>query len=511
MAPANSSAATALARNGPDAKPSAAEARAQTAADAKTAAADTIRADICVIGAGSGGLAVAAAAAALGQRVVLIEKHKMGGDSLNYGCVPSKALIAAARRAHQMRTADRFGISPVHPAVDHRAVHDHVQDVIASIAPNDSVDRFAGLGVRVILGAARFIDKATVEAGDARIRARRFVIATGSSPAVPPIAGLDSAPFFTNETIFDYTRRIDRLIVIGGGPIGLELAQALLRLGSAVTVIEEATALGREDPELAAIALRNLRADGIDIREGAKVLRVEATGEGIRVAIDWNGAETSCGGTHLLLAAGRRPNIADLNLSAAGIKTGPKGIIVGKGLKTSNRRVYAIGDVAGGAQSTHGADYQAGIVVRRALFRLRSTADEAVVPRVVFVDPELAWVGLSEDEARAARGRLNVLRSAFSENDRARAERTTEGHIKVITDKDGAILGAGIVGPQAAELIQLWALAISQKLNIKAMSEWVAAYPTLSDVSRRAALQGYVAKAGNPMVRFVVRLLGRFG
>ncbi|HXF55778.1 MAG TPA: FAD-dependent oxidoreductase, partial [Hyphomicrobiaceae bacterium] len=223
---------------------------------------ERISVDLCVIGAGSGGLSVAAAAAAFGRSVVLIEKHKMGGDCLNYGCVPSKALIAAANRAHAMRTSARFGIAPVEPAVDFRRVHDHVQQVIAAIAPNDSVERFMGLGVRVIPAAARFLDGSTVAAGEHRITARRFVIATGSSPLVPPIPGLDQVPYFTNETIFDNAERPEHLIVIGGGPIGLEMAQAYARLGSRVTVLEAAKALGRDDPELSAVVLKALAEEG---------------------------------------------------------------------------------------------------------------------------------------------------------------------------------------------------------------------------------------------------------
>ena len=322
--------------------------------------------DFCVIGAGSGGLSVAAAAAAFGQRVVLIEKHKMGGDCLNYGCVPSKALLAAGKRAHLMRNAAAFGIAPVNPLVDPRAVHDHVHDVIAAIAPNDSVERFTGLGVKVITAAARFVDGETVEAGEYRIKARRFVIATGSAPIVPPIAGLKDVPYFTNETIFDNAKRLAHLIIIGGGPIGLELAQAHRRLGSEVTVVEGLKALGKDDPELAAVVLKHLRDEGIDIREGAFVDSV-AGGDGkVVVKVKVGDAFEVIEGTHLLVAAGRRPNIADLGLEAAGIKSDKKGVTVDAGLRTSNKRVFAIGDVAGGLQFTHVANDHAGIVIRRA-------------------------------------------------------------------------------------------------------------------------------------------------
>ncbi len=485
-------------------------------ADAATRSSQAVvEADICVIGAGSGGLAVASAAAAVGQRVVLVEKHQMGGGSLNYGCVPSKALLAAARRAHEMRTAQPFGIASVHPAIDHAAVRDHVHGVIQAVAPNDALERYTAMGVKVIQAAARFIDKGLVEAGDVRIKARRFVIATGSSPIVPDIPGLDGVPFFTNETIFDNARRLDRLVVIGGGARALELALAHYRLGASVAVLGPETALAEEDPELAAIALRALRAEGLDIREGITVDRVEPARQGIRVTItadrDGDGVGGTLDATHLLIAGDRRANVSELNLAAAGIRTGPRGIAVNSALRTSNRRVYAIGDVTGLTRQSHAADYHASVFLKRVLFRLRATESAHLVPRVTFTDPEIAWVGLSEAQARTSHKTVRVLRWPYAENDRAQAERTTEGHIKVLTDDSGLILGAGIVGAQASELIQVWALAVTQKLSIKAMTEWVAPYPTLSDVNRRVALRSYAAAAGSPFVRWAVRFLGRFG
>lgn len=470
-----------------------------------------LEADLCVIGAGSGGLSVAAAAAQLGVDVILIEKHKMGGDCLNYGCVPSKALIAAARRAQDMRTAAPFGIRPVVPAVDPSAVHDHVKGVIAAIAPNDSVERFTGLGVRVIQSAARFIDKSTVMAGDNRITARRFVIATGSSPAIPPIPGLDGVPYFTNETIFDNKTPITHLIVIGGGPIGMELAQAHRRLGADVTVVEGMKALAKDDAELTAVALKHLRAEGVVIRENCRVERVEGTLGRIRVAVTANGEPAFVDGSHLLVAAGRKPNVADLGLDAAGIKFDGKGIAVSSGLRTSNRRVYAIGDVTGGLQFTHVANYHAGIIIRRTLFRLPAKVKTGHIPWVTYTDPEIANVGLTEEAARKTHRKVNIYRWPYHENDRAQAERATEGLVKVVTDSSGKILGAGIVGAHAGELIQMWSLAISQGMNIKAMTEWISPYPTLSEISKRAAFGIYAGKAANPGVRKLISWLRIFG
>lgn len=478
-----------------------------------SAAIEVIAPDLCVIGAGSGGLSVAAAAAAFGRSVVLIEKHKMGGDCLNYGCVPSKALIAAGRRAHFMRTSDAFGIMPVEPVVDFAAVNRHVHSVIGAIAPNDSVERFQGLGVRVIQAAARFIDAGTVQAGDHRIIARRFVIATGSSPMVPPIPGLDQVAYLTNETLFDNAVRPDHLIVIGGGPIGMEMAQAHHRLGSRVTVIEGAKALGKDDPEMTSLLLDLIKAEGVDVREGTLVERVEPLMQGVRVHVKSSGGVSAnyVDGSHLLIAAGRRPNIADLNLAAAGIKSSKSGIDVDRGLRTTNKKVFAIGDVAGGLQFTHVANYHAGIVIRRALFRIPASVSTRHIPWVTYTEPELAQVGLSEPQALAQNMKIQVLRWPFHENDRAQAERETAGHVKVVTDPKGRILGATILGAHAGELIQMWALAIAQGLNIKAMTSWVSPYPTLSEVNKRVAYRFYVDKAGNPLLRRIIGWLAKLG
>ena len=469
--------------------------------------------DLCIIGGGSGGLSVAAAAAQLGVSVVLIEKHKMGGDCLNYGCVPSKALIAAGKRAHAMRSAKPFGIQATNPIINYKDVHDHVHDVIAAIEPNDSIERFTGLGVRVIQAPARFYDKDTVTAGDFEIKARRFVIATGSAPAVPSIPGLERAGYFTNETLFDNAVKLDHLIVVGGGPIGMEMAQAHARLGSRVTVLEALKALGKDDPEVAEVALKALRAEGLDIREGARVERIERNegGAGVKVLVQ-TGAETEViEGSHILIATGRKPNLQDLNLDAAGIKHDRRGIKVNRGLLTSNRRVFAIGDVVGGLQFTHVANYHAGIVIRRALFRLPAKVREDHIPWVTYVAPELAHVGLTEDDARKRHRKIGVFRWPYHENDRAQAERKTEGFVKVVTAKNGLILGASIVGESAGELIQMWSLAISQRMNIKAMTEWVSPYPTLSEINKRAAYGYFLPKLASTLVRSTVGWLARFG
>lgn len=465
---------------------------------------ERIDTDILVLGAGSGGLSVAAGAVQMGARVVLLEGAEMGGDCLNHGCVPSKALIAAGKTAHGMRHAAAFGIANAEPQVDYAAAMGHVRDVIETIAPVDSQDRFEGLGVRVIRHYGRFVSDRAVEAGPYRIIARRIVIATGSSPAVPPIPGLESVPYLTNESLWDLRARPDHLLIIGGGPIGIEMAQAHRRLGSRVTVLEGARALGREDPEAAAVVLTQLRAEGVEVVEGTKVEAVSAEG-GVTVTVAGGRSYT---GSHLLVAVGRRVNMDGLDLDKAGIETTRTGIRVDDSLKTTNRRVYAIGDAAGGMQFTHLAGYHAGIVVRSAVLGLPARAKTAHIPRTTYTAPELAQVGLTEAEARAEHGnRLTVARFDVGENDRAIAGRQRAGFIKVMVVR-GRPVGATIVGTQAGELIALWSLAIANGLKMSAISAMVAPYPTIAEVNKRAAGAYFSPKLfESDLVKRVVRLV----
>jgi pyruvate/2-oxoglutarate dehydrogenase complex dihydrolipoamide dehydrogenase (E3) component len=472
---------------------------------------EVLQPDLCVIGAGSGGLSVAAAAAQFGVPVVLIEKGRMGGDCLNYGCVPSKSLLAAAKRADAVRTASAFGVDVIEAQLDHRGIHDHVHGVIASIAPNDSVERFTGLGVRVIQAKASFLDKNTVEAGRVLVRARRFVIATGSSPAIPPIPGLDEIPYFTNETIFDISERMQHLIVLGGGPIGMELAQAHRMLGAHVTIIDAGDFLAREDPEAVAVITRRMEEGQVMLRSGVRVERVERAVQGLAVHLQMNGDTEIIKGTHLLVATGRTPNFKALGLDRAGIKHSDAGIKVNEQLKTSNRRVYAIGDAVGGPQFTHLANHHAGIVIRNALFRLRPKASAAVIPRVTYTEPELAQVGMTEAEAKKRYRRLRILRWPFTENDRAQCERDTEGFIKVVTRPNGRILGCTIVGPHAGELIQIWVVAMTKGMKVGEMMNFVLPYPTFSEVSKRVALTYYQGTVTKRWLRAIISFLRKFG
>lgn len=469
-----------------------------------------IAADICVIGAGSGGLSVAAGASQMGAKTVVIEKGKMGGDCLNYGCVPSKALLAAAHAAEAVRGAPRFGVEAGDPVIDSAGVYGHVHGAIAAIAPVDSAERFEGLGVTVLRTAARFTGPQEVEAGGDTVRARRFVIATGSSPFVPPVPGLADTPFFTNETIFDAGAMPDHLVILGGGPIGVEMAQAHRHLGARVTLLQRDTILPKDDPELVAVVRDRLIADGIDLREGAEVTAVEAAPGGVRVRLADGG---TIDGSHLLVAAGRRPTVTGLDLEAAGVAYSAHGITVDSRLRTTNRKIFAVGDVTGGYQFTHMAGYHAGIVIRNALFRLPARVDTRAVPWVTYSRPELAQVGLTEAAARRteAAADLRILRWPYAENDRAQAEGTTDGLIKVVVTKKGQILGAGIAGPHAGETIHTWVLAISQKLKIGAVASMIAPYPTLGEVSKRAAGSFYTATLFGPRTRKLVRFLAKFG
>jgi pyruvate/2-oxoglutarate dehydrogenase complex dihydrolipoamide dehydrogenase (E3) component len=467
-----------------------------------------IKTDLLVIGAGSGGLSVAAGAVQMGASVVLLEGHKMGGDCLNFGCVPSKALIASGKAAYAQSHAAQYGVANVTPDVDYAAAKDHVAGVIAQIEPVDSQERFEGLGVRVIREYGAFISPRQVTAGDHLITARRVIIATGSSPFVPPIPGLDTVPYETNETIFELREKPGHLLVIGGGPIGMEMAQAHRRLGCEVTVIEGAKVLGQDDPELAQVVTQQFKAEGIGIEESAMASEIRGKAGAIEV-------EAKDGrvfkGTHLLMAVGRKANTDRLNLDAAGIETTKRGIKVDASMRTTNRRVYAIGDVAGGLQFTHMAGYHAGLIIRQALLGLPAKERTDHVPWATYTDPEIAHVGLTEEAARKEHGgNLDVVRFPYSHNDRAIAERKTDGLIKVMVVR-GRPVGASIAGAQAGELINLWAFILANGFKMKHVANMVAPYPTLGEINKRVAGAYFSPKLfDSPMVKRVVGVVQRW-
>jgi pyruvate/2-oxoglutarate dehydrogenase complex dihydrolipoamide dehydrogenase (E3) component len=472
---------------------------------------DPLTVDVCVIGAGSGGLTVAAGAARMGAAVALVEKGDMGGECLNTGCVPSKALLAAAARAQDVREAGPFGVQAPEPQVDWPVVQEHVRQVIETIAPNDSQERFEDMGVTVIRATGRFVDRHTLVAGKQRVRAKYFVLATGSAPAVPEIPGLDGVDYWTNETIFTNAAPIGHLLVIGGGPVGLEVAQAHRRLGAAVTVLETGHCLSREDAEMAAVVLTRLRSEGVVIHEQAKLLRVGGADNSVSVHFETAAGPQHVDGSHLLVATGRRPNVEDLGLEAAGVRSSPAGVETDTRLRTSNRRIYAVGDVTGPYRFTHAAAYQAGIVIRNMLFRWPARVDYTAMPWAVFTDPELAHVGLSEAEARKNGLKFKVRRWEFADNDRAVAERRTDGGIKVVVSAKGRVLGATIVGAEAGELIAPWALAVRQRLNIGVMASLVLPYPTRAEAGKRAAGSHFEPMLYSTRTRRLVRLLLRLG
>ncbi len=459
--------------------------------------------DLCVIGAGSAGLSIAAGASQLGARVVLVERGTMGGDCLNYGCVPSKSLLAAAHHAVAWREAAGFGLTQAPPTVDFPAVMRAVRGTIAAIQPNDSQQRFEGLGVTVIRAEARFLGPDRLVAGGRELRARRFVIATGARALVPPIPGLEQVPYLTNETLWDLETLPGHLLILGGGPIGCELAQAFARLGSQVTLVEMGRLLPKDDPEAADLVRRALLAEGVTLLEGARAVGVEP---GPVVLAEQAGRTLRLAGSHLLLALGRRVDHSALDLDKAGVSTEKGRLVLDRGLRTSNRRIYAAGDAAGGLQFTHLAGAHAGVVVKRALFRLPARADRLVVPWVTYCDPELAQVGLTEEQA-AAEGPVRIYRWPFHDNDRARAEQATHGFVKLVCDRRGRLKGATLVGRGAGELLGPWCLAVAGKVSLGALAGQVLPYPTRAEAGKRAAGSAFTGRLFSPRVRRLVRLL----
>jgi pyruvate/2-oxoglutarate dehydrogenase complex dihydrolipoamide dehydrogenase (E3) component len=405
-----------------------------------------------------------------------------------------------------MRTAGAFGVKSWEPEIDFAAVMDHVRGVIEAIAPHDSQQRFEKLGVTVLRESAAFVGERRLTAGNHDIQAKHFVIATGSAPLVPEMSGLADAPFLTNETIFANRTLPGHLVIMGGGPVGVEMAQAHIRLGAKATIIERAILLGREDPELVQIVRKQLQSEGVQIIEGATATSVRAEKGGVTVEA---GART-IHGSHLLIAVGRRPNVNDLNLEAAGVAYDSHGVKVDKRLRTSNKRIYAIGDVTGRRQFTHVAGYHASLVIRNMLFKAPAANRDFLAPRVTYCDPELAQVGLTECEARVRQDNGKIVRATFAENDRAQTERDTHGLIKIVTRKNGAILGASIVGRGAGDLIHPWALALAKGEKIKPFADYIAPYPTRGEIAKRAAGAWYAPTLFSGPTRRLVSLLSVF-
>jgi pyruvate/2-oxoglutarate dehydrogenase complex dihydrolipoamide dehydrogenase (E3) component len=447
--------------------------------------------DFAVIGAGAAGLTAASIASQLGLRVTLIERDRMGGECLYTGCVPSKSLLAAANAVHTIRQASAFGIDAT-PVVDYEKVRAHVRSVIDAIAPHDSPERFTQLGVDVRHGDARFVGPRRIRVGDDEIVARRCIVATGARPAIPAIPGIDSVTYLTNETIFDLPQRPRRLILLGGGAVGVELAQAFVRLGTEVAIVESDVALSNEDPELARTVLARLQAEGVTLLEHARAARVSSKPGSVAVEVEQDSRVMLLEGSHLLVATGRAPRVQDLGLEAAGVRCDRHGIAVDAFLRTTERHTYAAGDVVPGPRFTHVAGYQAALAVRNAIVPLRSRIDYSALPWVTYTDPELAQIGLTETQARERHGdRVRVVCVAFADNDRARIERQADGRVKLIAARNGSVLGVSIVGAHAGEIAGWWALAMHSRVRLRSAARTIVPYPTFNDLGRTAAADFY--------------------
>jgi pyruvate/2-oxoglutarate dehydrogenase complex dihydrolipoamide dehydrogenase (E3) component len=462
--------------------------------------------DIIAIGGGAGGLVTAAGAAGLGARTALIERHKMGGECLWTGCVPSKALLAAARSVALARDSAKFGIEFEAPRIDFRRVMAHVHHAQHAIEPNDSPDRFRSLGVEVISGTARFVDRKVLSVNGRELTARHFVIATGSRPAIPDVPGLDRITYHTNETIFEIETLPASLVVLGGGAVGIELAQAFALLGSHVTVLEADTRVLRaEDEEITDALLAGLQRDGVMIRVGTKITSVESTANGVRVHTSGGVVDAES----LLIAAGRRANTDTLDLDDAGVAYHENGLRLDKYLRTSVHNIWGVGDVTGAPRFTHIADYQARLVLRNALFPFRSAADYTVVPWAIYTHPEIAHVGLTEKQARDRHGDgIQVWRKSFVELDRAIADGQTNGLVKIITDERGQILGGHILGTHASSMIAEIVLAMKRGIRLADLAAVIHAYPTYpesvkhtADAFVRSRFRGIAKRAAGWLVR----------
>ncbi len=446
--------------------------------------------DIVIIGGGSGGLVVASAAAQLKAKVALVEKDRLGGDCLWYGCVPSKSFLHAAKVAHQVRHGGRVGVHTKAPEINFSEAMGHVQKAIATIEPHDSPERFAELGVEVIFGDGQFLDGKTFLVNGRKLTARAFVVATGSRPAVPPVDGLQEAGFITNEQVFSLTEQPQSLAVIGSGPIGCELGQAFHRLGTEVTLFASRDRLlPKEDPDAAAVLEQQFNQEGLTILKNARLKRVEVV-KGKKHLYTEDDSQVAAIADEILLATGRTPNVKSLNLEAAGVDYDSQGICVNDKLQTTNSRIYACGDVIGGYQFTHVAGYEAVVVLQNALNPLQlflKSVNYRVIPWATFTDPEVARVGMTEEQARKRYGDVLILKVPFAAVDRAQAEDSTVGFNKLIVRHNGEILGAHLVGPMAGELIHEVVLAMTYRLPVAALTG-IHVYPTLSEINSKTAL-----------------------
>ena len=451
--------------------------------------------DVIVIGAGAGGLTAAGGCAMLGLNVALIERGPMGGDCLNTGCVPSKALIAAAHRAHEMRTSAKFGIANAEPKIDFQGVHDHVKRTIETIAPVDSQEHFEELGCEVIRGNAVLTGRHSVRVNGADLSAPRIVLAVGSRPMVPPILGLGDVPYLTNESIFDLTTCPDHLVILGAGPIGMEMAQSFCRLGAKVTVISIAPPMERDDPEAAAIALECLAAEGVTFIRG----EVSHIAPGITVTLKEGGIVTA---SHVLVATGRSFDFSALGLDAAGVAHDKNGIRVDARRRTSIKSIYAIGDCRPGPHFTHASGYEGGNMVVEIGLGVPTKVDYRALPWVTYLDPEIAQVGMIESDARRQFGdKVAVWKSEFADNDRAIAEADTRGFIKLVK-VGGKLVGATIVGRHAGDMLISSAMLIAGKSSTFGIASLIMPYPNRIEHMKKSAFAAHEGAVFNSYTRW---------
>ena len=447
--------------------------------------------DMGVIGGGSAGLTITAGAAQLGAKTILVEKETaLGGDCLHYGCVPSKTLIRTAHVYHFMKNAEEFGLPSVElPPVDYRAVAKRIQSVISTIQVHDSEERFCSLGAKVAFGSPTFLDDHTIQLNGKKYSAKTWSIATGSSPGIPPIEGLDKTPFITNKEIFSLDHLPKSMIILGAGPIATEMAQAFCRLGTKITVIQRsAQILSKEDKDMADDVMEVLRSEGVIFHLKASVVRTRDHGAEREVIIkNEQGEEQSLKAETILVAMGRSPNIESLNLEAAGIEPDRKGIQVDDKLRTEQKHIYAAGDVTGTYQYTHAAGYEGGIVISNAIFHLPRKANYTFMPWCTYTDPELASIGMNEKRAEEAGIKYSVWTEAFKDNDRSLAEGEKTGRIKMILDEKEKPLGVQILGPQAGELLSEWVAVLNGKVKLSTLASAVHPYPTLGEINKRVA------------------------
>ena len=444
--------------------------------------------NLVVIGAGTAGLVAAAGAAGLGAKVALVEKHFLGGDCLNYGCVPSKSLIAAAKAAASATRTRMPGVTPGNVTIDFPEIMRRLREVRSRIAEHDSAERFAELGIDVFFGGGKFVSPNTVEVDGTTLRFAKAVVATGGRPSAPPIEGLNDAGYLTNLSVFDLTELPPRMAFVGAGPIGCELAQAFARFGSEVTIIERSRVLPRDDEDAASLVEQSLIEDGVSVVCGSVVKQVRSKSTTKEIVVECRGETKSIVVDEIFIGTGRIPNVEGLGLEEAGIEFGAHGILVDDRLRTTNKRVYAAGDVCLEHKFTHAADAAARLVIRNALFFGRAKVSSLVVPWSTYTDPELARVGLSERDAEKLGVEYDCHRREYSDVDRAIAEGDEGGFVKVLTNRGGdKILGATIVAPHAGDMISEITLAMQSGIGLGKISSVIHPYPTRAEAIRQTA------------------------